>query len=348
MVTAPSGAPFVIHTIPGSLATLHLIEYKPNSVENPSNKPRLLLLDGGCRCDVDMLEDYIKTNLGADLSALDTIIVTHAHPDHQGGAADLRQRSGASVIAPSTLNNWYAGRGGQLQRAMDAVLGTWAMLVPRTKLAILYGLMIPFVFLFPSIASRLGPRLWHHDKLPIDTPLPLSSDPHCPAQLPTPGAVVGTVAGFDGWSLIAAPGHTTHMVLPYHAPTGTLYVADAFTRIRRRHHPPLPVHLPGHYAATMRSMGALDVRRILYAHSGIADVTPTEWMDLCDGVRRQAVAMAGPSSGVLQPPYLHLRFAVVFGSIPADDWVAASKSDAERVLFDREIVANRGRGGAPL
>src|SRR5215211_593792 len=35
--------------------------------------------------------------LGVPISALHTIVATHCHPDHLGGAASLRERSGARV-----------------------------------------------------------------------------------------------------------------------------------------------------------------------------------------------------------------------------------------------------------
>lgn len=58
----------------------------------------LTLIDAGTRRSGHRIESYIK-RLGRDLRQVDLILVTHVHPDHSGGAAWLRERTGARVLA---------------------------------------------------------------------------------------------------------------------------------------------------------------------------------------------------------------------------------------------------------
>jgi glyoxylase-like metal-dependent hydrolase (beta-lactamase superfamily II) len=103
-----------IHEIQGHIESMYLIEY-------PSG---LLLLDGGCRCDVDVVCSYVRS-LGRQPNDIRVVVVTHMHPDHAGGAEIYRQRFGAQLVTGRGVEEWYAGLEGSVQHLIDIVLAYW-------------------------------------------------------------------------------------------------------------------------------------------------------------------------------------------------------------------------------
>ena len=60
----------------------------------------LALIDTGLPGSLNPIERYVKS-IGKQLEQLRYVLLTHAHPDHAGGALALWQRTGASVLAHS-------------------------------------------------------------------------------------------------------------------------------------------------------------------------------------------------------------------------------------------------------
>jgi len=58
----------------------------------------LTLVDSGLAVDVDRIAPQLQRG-GYTLSDLHSIVLTHAHGDHAGGAVELARRSGAQVLA---------------------------------------------------------------------------------------------------------------------------------------------------------------------------------------------------------------------------------------------------------
>lgn len=59
---------------------------------------RLVLIDTGIEDSGRDILDYVR-KIGQKLSDISTIIVTHTHPDHVGGLAAIKEKSGARVAA---------------------------------------------------------------------------------------------------------------------------------------------------------------------------------------------------------------------------------------------------------
>ena len=102
---------FTIHAIDGYIETLYLVVYPD----------KLLLLDGGCRCDAKDVVDYIR-GLGRTMDELKLIVVTHPHPDHSGAAPTLHRQYGVAIAAIPTINEWYRGLNGWLTQKTDILL----------------------------------------------------------------------------------------------------------------------------------------------------------------------------------------------------------------------------------
>ncbi|MGD8367962.1 MAG: MBL fold metallo-hydrolase [Desulfobacterales bacterium] len=80
------------------------------------------LIDAGCGRRVDALIHNIRS-VGFDPEAIECLLITHCHFDHTGGAAELRARLGAVVVAHEldaeflesgddrvTAASWYGSR----------------------------------------------------------------------------------------------------------------------------------------------------------------------------------------------------------------------------------------------
>lgn len=59
----------------------------------------LTLIDTGLPGSAKKIVKFIEDDLHRDLSGLKTIVLTHSHYDHMGGASELKTRTGARVAA---------------------------------------------------------------------------------------------------------------------------------------------------------------------------------------------------------------------------------------------------------
>ncbi|MGC3834060.1 MBL fold metallo-hydrolase [Moritella viscosa] len=109
-----------IHHIEGYIQTILLVEYPD----------KLLLLDGGCRCDVPVIKTFITETLQREISDLKLVLVSHMHPDHAGGAHLLRKRFGCKIASVDFERQWYQGFNGRVGHAIDVML---ALYVARRK-----------------------------------------------------------------------------------------------------------------------------------------------------------------------------------------------------------------------
>ncbi len=66
---------------------------------------KITLVDTGIKgCEANIF-NYIKTS-GRDISDIDTIILSHSHPDHIGSAAMIKKITGCRVLAHESERNW--------------------------------------------------------------------------------------------------------------------------------------------------------------------------------------------------------------------------------------------------
>jgi glyoxylase-like metal-dependent hydrolase (beta-lactamase superfamily II) len=91
----------------------------------------LVLIDTGLPGRSPMIERALQ-GIRRSLGEVTTILVTHHHPDHVGSLADLRNRTGARVIAHAAEIPWIGGErppvgpGGWLGKVMTRLVGTAA------------------------------------------------------------------------------------------------------------------------------------------------------------------------------------------------------------------------------
>lgn len=77
---------------------LHMVHVGPVNIFLIDDPSGLVLIDTGFTSHVPKVEAAVAA-LGKSMSDLKHILITHAHPDHGGGAAELKKRTGARVYS---------------------------------------------------------------------------------------------------------------------------------------------------------------------------------------------------------------------------------------------------------
>lgn len=63
------------------------------------------LVDSGVGIDIEPILRNIRDD-GVSLDSIERLLVTHAHADHSGGCARLRERLGLEVCVPAAARRW--------------------------------------------------------------------------------------------------------------------------------------------------------------------------------------------------------------------------------------------------
>ncbi|PIE90483.1 MAG: Zn-dependent hydrolase [Acidobacteria bacterium] len=212
---------------------------------------KLLLLDCGCRCDAGEIRSYIRHTLKRDVSQLKLCVVTHLHPDHAGGSQSLRAHTNTEIAAFKNIDRWYAGLGGFLQHKIDTYLAWW-------------------------VSRKQGnqKRRVHYARL---------VNPDCSLDDEQ------TLPGFEDWTVLHTPGHTSHDICLYHRDSNVLYVGDLLVKIKEKYLPPFPVTLKVQMQNSYTRLEAIDPKILLLAHGGPMDPAcfPNFYRILSDKIGKQ-------------------------------------------------------------
>ena len=66
---------------------------------------KILLIDSGVKGSEERIFSYIRS-CGRAVSEIDTLILSHSHPDHIGGAATIQEQTGCSILAHEAERAW--------------------------------------------------------------------------------------------------------------------------------------------------------------------------------------------------------------------------------------------------
>jgi hydroxyacylglutathione hydrolase len=66
---------------------------------------KITLIDTGVKGCAAKISDYIKEN-GRDMADVETVILSHSHPDHIGAAAEIKRITGCRVLAHEDEKGW--------------------------------------------------------------------------------------------------------------------------------------------------------------------------------------------------------------------------------------------------
>jgi glyoxylase-like metal-dependent hydrolase (beta-lactamase superfamily II) len=207
-----------IHSIDGQIQKIYFAEYSD----------RVLMLDGGCRSDVEKVELFFRDVLKRPISDLKLIVSTHMHPDHAGAAPILRRKYAVPIAAFNDADKWYNGFGGFFQHLADCSL-SWLVVLKTHKpwLRMWYPR-----FLIPNY------RLFEGNVLPF----------------------------FYEWFVVHTPGHTDHDICLYHEHEKLLYIADIVVHINGKCMLPFPVVFPEKMQESLLKLSKMEISTILQAH----------------------------------------------------------------------------------
>lgn len=228
-----------IHQINGYIQTLYLVE----------DKDDLVLLDSGCRSDVERVRKFIEVNLKREMSDLKLVLVSHAHPDHSGGAYLYQQKYHIKIASSSVINNWYSGVIGWFTYLVDIGL-TYLVAWRKNK----------------GFENIIFPR-----SLSID--IELMPDEEIPL--------------LEGWKVLSTPGHTNFDLSFLHIPTKTAYIADNIVGSSGKYFRPYPLVSPQKYKKSLQRYIDLDINHYLLAHHGKNEIDNKVIKSLIDTTPKQ-------------------------------------------------------------
>ncbi len=233
-----------IHHIEGYIQTILLVEYPD----------KLLLLDGGCRCDVPVIKTFITDTLQRELTDLKLVLVSHMHPDHAGGAHLLRKQFGCKIASVGFERQWYQGVNGRIAHTIDLMLSLY-------------------------VAHRKGKNIrniYYHPDLKPDIILQHET----------------CVPGFSDWMVHFTPGHTDRDLSFLHQPTQQMYVGDMILKLKNKFTSPFPIYQPNAYKQSLNKLLQLNISKILMAHDGYSDITPKDIQQLIDKSTNRPLTVA--------------------------------------------------------
>lgn len=218
-----------IHQLSGYIQSIYLIEYDHG----------LLLLDGCCRCDVQTIQNFITNELKRPVTDLKTVVITHMHPDHAGGAHQFRKISACSLVSADKNHHWYKGFNGVLMHWIDMLLSIY-------------------------VGTRLNKgirHVWYSRKLKVDYKI-------------RQGA---TIPGFPEWRVIETPGHTDRDLSLWHPQSNVVYVADLIIKLKNRFIVPFPIFHPNKYKESLNAIKDMAPNKVMLAHGGQIEMKPEDF-----------------------------------------------------------------------
>ncbi len=230
---------------------------------------KLLLLDSGCRCDVDQILTYITDVLQRPVTQLKVVMVTHMHPDHAGGAELLKQKTGCQIVAAKSAKPWYKGILGRVEHLNDLGLTYY-------------------------VASRQGKvitNVWYNPILKADSEV---QDGDC-------------VPCFEDWIILETPGHTDHDLSLWHPQTKQVYTSDLILVIKDKFVSPYLITLPNAYRASLNKIKALQPESLLLAHDKRAKIYDEDFDRLIE--KTPSEPRKTSLKNVLSTAFLKIKFA---------------------------------------
>ena len=201
---------------------------------------------------------------GVPLRAIHTVVVTHSHPDHYGGARFLREETGADLLTHRTFRNWFDPLEPDLDDTDDLLDPEPVPLadpnVEALREALLHG-RTPWGGPWHRISDRAEPEAmkWYA------TPRP---------TIPVDDADVVKLARRD-WVAIHTPGHTPDHLCLFDPANGVLLSGDHVL-------PTITPHIGGIGTGVDPLQSFLDSLADMHQLDGVTTVLPAHGQPFTD------------------------------------------------------------------
>ncbi len=209
---------FSIHCLDGSINNIFLIKYAK----------KILLIDGGVTDDIEIIKSYCWEQFKCSPEKITLSIVSHMHPDHVGGAYQLRKLYGVPIAGHRDISKWYRGLTGLLQYKLDC-------------------------FMTVSVGKRQNKNIRN---IGFKRTLKPDYDLTDKSRLPF----------FKDWEAIHIPGHTKHDVTIWHPEKKILYGADMVIGMRSSFDLPMPLLFKKKMKSSYEKLAGLSPKTMLLSH----------------------------------------------------------------------------------
>jgi glyoxylase-like metal-dependent hydrolase (beta-lactamase superfamily II) len=204
-----------------------------------SKGERFMLIEGGTGATVDIVVQQLS-DLGIKPERIDSILLTHTHPDHIGGFPRLRKMWPHIKIIASAIGK-------------DSLASE--------------GLLKQFLFIDKAIAKIM------FKKGQIDTiPTPLEQYDFSVDQVVKEGEKIDLGAGIE-WTVYSAPGHAPCQIALYEKKDQTLVIGDT----TGFYSPERDVWWPNYfgsletYCKSIQKLMSIPAKRVALSHNGVID-----------------------------------------------------------------------------
>lgn len=209
---------FTIHKLNGCIQNIYIVEYVD----------KILVLDGACRADELLIENFIANKLQRPVSDIKLMVVSHMHPDHAGAVLYFRDKYKISIASYFIADDWYKGICGAIQHIVDIILARFVVVKSEnSRKKLWYKRFIQADY-----------KLKHKDKLPF----------------------------FPDWQILHVPGHTSHDISLYNPEKKILYIGDNIVEINGKYMLPFPVVFPELMKKSLVKLAELEINNLLFAH----------------------------------------------------------------------------------
>ncbi len=143
----------------------------------------IVLIDSGVKDSHQKIFDYLK-QIGKNPCDIKYLILSHAHPDHIGSAAEIKRQSGCTILAHPNEKRWFENLNEQINdrpvpgflRLANESVRIDGLALHGDELFISENCMIEIIHTPGHYPGHLSMQIWGEDVLFTGDAIPLKND----------------------------------------------------------------------------------------------------------------------------------------------------------------------------